>query len=171
MCLSEKKEGKKKNVETEAGVVHSLGRTRAWIARGPGSHDGLGRIAAWVCAAWSCLCCISISSSSLSFFSFFPHFFLLFLHFGSLIIIIFGLEIESQKLDFHVDVTWKKCHIRREQLIKIESQKLDLQTLNRVSQTRNASKKYSLETRTTYYIVMILWSFGHFSRLHLCNSS
>ena len=110
--------------------------------------------------------CISISSSSLSFFSSFPpfffFFFLLFLHFGSLISIIFGLEIESQRLDFHVDATWKKSHIRDEQPIKIESQKLNLQTLNRVSQTRNASKKYSLETRTTNYIVGILWPFGHF---------
>ena len=75
MCLSEKKERKKKNAETETGVVRSLGRARAWIACGPGSHDGLGRIAAWVCTVWSCLCYISISSSSLSFFSFFPHFF------------------------------------------------------------------------------------------------
>ena len=41
---------------------------------------------------------------------------------------------------FFLDATWKKCHIRHEQPMKIESQKLDLQTLNRVSQTRNTSK-------------------------------
>ena len=45
----------------------------------------------------------------------------------------FWFEIESLILDFHVAATSKKCHIRREQLIKIESQKLDLWTLNRVS--------------------------------------
>ena len=37
---------------------------------------------------------------------------------------------QMQRLDFHVDAMWKKCHIRRKQPIKIESQKLDLQTLN-----------------------------------------
>ena len=153
------------------------GLCTAWVARGPGSRAGLGRMTAQVALRpGSARPGLAYAASPFLlllflFFLSFRIFFLLFLHFGSLIIIIFGLEIESQKLDFHVDVTWKKCHIRREQLIKIESQKLDLQTLNRVSQTRNASKKYSLETRTTYYIVMILWSFGHFSRLHLCNSS
>ena len=45
----------------------------------------------------------------------------------------FWFEIESLRLDFHVDTTWKKCHIRCEQSIKIKSQKLDLWTLNRVS--------------------------------------
>ena len=116
-------------------------RNRGWR---PGSRGCLGRASAWSCAAWVgklaspfllllllILLLLSLFLSlSLSFLSFA---FLLFLHFGSLIIIIFGLEIKSQRLDFHVDATWKKCHISREQPIKIESQKLDLQTLNRVS--------------------------------------
>ena len=69
------------------------------------------------------------------------------------VIIIFGLEIKSQRLDFQVDATWKKYHIKRDQPMKIESQRLDLQALTRVSQTRDASKKYSFETVTTNYIV------------------
>ena len=117
-----KRKKKKKHLETETGVACGLGRTATQVAY---SLD-----ATWVCAAWSCLSCISISSSSLSFFFFLSAFFLLFLHFGSLIIIIFGLEIEFWRLDFHVDITWKKCHIRREQPIKIESQKLDLGSIN-----------------------------------------
>ena len=59
------------------------------------------------------------------------------------------------------------CHIGHEQPIKIESQKLDLSTLNRVSYTRNASKKYSLKTKTTNYIVGILWPVGHFGPIPL----
>ena len=153
------------------------GLCAAWVARGPGSRAGLGRMTAQVALRpGSARPGLAYATSPFLlllflFFLSFRIFFLLFLHFGSLIIIIFGLEIESQKLDFHVDVTWKKCHIRREQLIKIESQKLDLQTLNRVSQTRNASKKYSLETRTTNYIVRILWSFGYFGPKRALNNT
>ena len=69
------------------------------------------------------------------------------------VIIIFGLEIKSQRLDFQVDAMWKKYHIRRDQPMKIESQRLDLQVLNRVSQTQDANKKYSFETITTNYIL------------------
>ena len=147
MCSSEKKERKKKK-------TRNRGPHATWVAL------SLGRAGAWVCAAW---CCISISSSSLSFFSFLSFFVSAFWVINNNNY--FLLEIESQRLDFHVDATWKKCHIRREQPIKIESQKLDLWTLNRVSQTRIARKKYSLETRTTKYIVRILWLFGHFSQL------
>ena len=74
---------------------------------------------------------------------------------------LFQLQIKSQRLDFHVDVTWKKCHIRHEQSIKIEFQILDLYTLNRVSQTQNANKKYNLKISTT----MQLRFYGHLTIL------
>ena len=95
MCSSEKKK-KKKNPEIETAVALRPGSRAARVARGPGVRDlgsraGLGRAAtqcdpghapAWVAlrpgrglgharprsrAAWSCLSCISISYSSLSF--------------------------------------------------------------------------------------------------------
>ena len=44
----------------------------------------------------------------------------------------FGLEIESLRLDFQVDATWEKSHIKHDQSMKIESQKLNLKALNRV---------------------------------------
>ena len=68
-----------------------------------------------------------------SFFFFFPEFFFAVSAFWVINNNYFWFEIESLRLDFHVDATWKKCPIRREQSIKIESQKLDLWTLNRVS--------------------------------------
>ena len=61
-----------------------------------------------------------------------------------LYILIFGLEIESSRLDFHVDATWTNCHIRQEQPMKIEPLKVDLGAQNRVSETRVAKNIYSL---------------------------
>ena len=96
-----------------------LFRSQPRLARGLG-RSGLVLLAAWV----------SISSSSLSFFSFLSFFVSAFWVINNNY---FWLEIESLRLDFHVNATWKKCHIRRKQPIKIEFQKLDLWTLNRVS--------------------------------------
>ena len=44
-------------------------------------------------------------------------------------------------------------HIKRDQTMETEYLRLDLQVLNRVFQTRDASEKYSLKTVLTNYIV------------------
>ena len=147
MCSSEKKEKKEKKKTRNRGCSERTQVVRCYLgrARRPGSRGGLD-LARLDRRAHLHFFFFFFSSLSFSLFFLSFRIFLLFLHLGSLIIIIFGLEIESQRLNFHVDAMWKRCHIRRKQLMKIESQKIDLQTLNRVTQTRIASKKYSLKT-------------------------
>lgn len=43
------------------------------------------------------------------------------------------MEIESLRLDFHLDAKWQERHIRSHPNIKTESLRLDLQPQNRVS--------------------------------------
>ena len=124
MCSSEKKKKKKKPREEYVFIKERLGRAQAWFPR------GVIRAAAWVCTAWVALLPSLAWAAS-------PFILLLFLFFLSWVFFAvstfwvfnnyyFWLEIESLRLDFHVDATWKKCHIRREQSIKIKFQKLDL---------------------------------------------
>ena len=158
MCSSKKRKKKPKNKNrsrTRPGLRCDLGRAPAWVALRPRSRASLG-------LRGLVLLELHLHLFFFSFFFFFPKFFFAVSTYWAINNYYFWLEIESYRLNFHVDAMWKKCHIRREQPIKIESQKLDLQTLNRVSQTQIASKKYSLETRPTNYIVRILWPFGHF---------
>ena len=119
MCSSKKKKKKKKPRNRGCSERTQVVRGNLGLAWRPGSRGSLDLV--WLDRRAH----LHFFFFSLSFSSFLS-LFLLFLHFRSLIIIIFGLEIESLRLDFHVDATWKKCHIRCEQPMKIESQKLDL---------------------------------------------
>ena len=117
-------EKKKKPREEYVFIKERLGRAQAWFPR------GLVRAAAWVCTAWVALRPSLAWAAS-------PFILLLFLFSLSWVFFAvstfwvfnnyyFWLEIESLRLDFHVDATWKKCHIKHEQSIKIKFQKLDL---------------------------------------------
>ena len=108
-----------------------VGRTRPGLA-GP---SGLGsRVrAAWARATQLVLFLWSKSFSASKFWYESLGLILKFVfgHFGSsmrlhIFLKKFGLEIESLRLDFQVGSTWKKIHIRHDQSMKIESQKLDL---------------------------------------------
>ena len=107
-CVFIREEEKKRKKPRNRGRAMTwVACNLSWVALWPGSRDDLGLHGLVLLAAW-----VSISSSSLLFFSFLSFFVSAFWVINNNY---FWLEIESLRLDFHVDATWKKCHIRREQ--------------------------------------------------------
>ena len=69
------------------------------------------------------------------------------------------MQIKFLRLDFQVD------YLKPDQNMKTESQRLDLQALNRASQTQDVIKKYSFKTMPTNYIVGKMGLIPNFSPL------
>ena len=67
------------------------------------------------------------------------------------------MELESQRLDFHVKIL-------PTQIVKTEPQRLDLQAQNRVFETRDVIKLITFETGPTNYMVGKLGLVTHFRR-------
>ena len=68
------------------------------------------------------------------------------------------MELESQRLEFHVYSTWKFCQLRSWKL----SLRLDLQAQNQVFETQDVIKLITFEIGPTIYIVEKLGLVTHF---------